>query len=160
MCRFIFHQYGKQIGNGITVLITAIMIIKESKDRCSNIHISANELCKVLQQQVDIYQWSQNWKIGGGQIVSSVSELSSNWTHPSCVEQNCCFSFGHGIQVTQLSLYHRGMEKSKWLMKLINQAGFSPWVLFCTLLFSSICSFSSFPFLNLCISVFVFYFCL
>lgn len=32
---------------------------------------------------------------------------------------------GLGIQSTQLSLFHMGMEKPNWLMKMFTQAGFS-----------------------------------
>lgn len=107
-------------------LMEAVTTLTNSNKRWSNIYISSHKFLMAIQGQEEIYFWRHSKRINEikHQLVL-INNPQINLIHHSWNKIATALA-GHGIKGNQLSLYHRGVEKPKWLMKLINQAGFNP----------------------------------
>lgn len=102
----------------------ALEKISELNGRCSNIFISSNEFYKLLQGNEDLVQWhSSNYINEIRQRISYLTDPQIDLIHHSW-NKIAILLANQGIKATQLSLYHQGMEKPKWLVKVIHQTRF------------------------------------
>lgn len=93
--------------------------------RCSDIYISSAGLWRNIHNVAEHISWLQQ------DFIMDVKLLLQQLGHPHIdlipYQWNCIATglAGHGLQLMQLSLFHRGTEKPNWLMKSFSRAAFS-----------------------------------
>lgn len=108
--------------------------------RCSNIFISSKELWDLIHHNAKTMQWwsynqiheTKLWLARLFNFQIDLIQHSSNKIVANLANQ--------GIKVGHLSLYHQGMEKAKWIMRIVHQMCFS-FLFFCVFLLLCFCVF-------------------
>lgn len=105
-------------------LIVALKIVKEMGERCSNIYISSRDLREVLHRSDISYHWRHsNCIYENRQLIILLNKPHIDLIHQSW-NKIIAALVGQEIKTIRLSLFHQGMEKPKWLMKMIDKVGF------------------------------------
>ncbi|XP_039132528.1 uncharacterized protein LOC120269260 [Dioscorea cayenensis subsp. rotundata] len=109
----------------LKALNLALSYSMEARLRVSNVYISSVELWKALHLLENEVGWRHVHSFLHLRELLQLSNHPSVEVIPHQWNRIAAALAGHSISFPHLSLFHRGLEKPKWLMELISHAGFS-----------------------------------
>lgn len=96
-----------------------------ARNRCSHIYINSDDIWKAILHTDDLIHWRQKDAFDSLKAKLNILNNPKIDLIPHHWNRIATALAAHGINSAHLSLFHLGMERPFWLMKLINQSGFS-----------------------------------
>ncbi|XP_039142228.1 uncharacterized protein LOC120279366 [Dioscorea cayenensis subsp. rotundata] len=109
----------------LKALCWALDYIIISRECCSNIFISSEDLWMKICSNEGLISWRQDRSLDCLRRLLLQLNQPRIDAIPHYWNRVAAALAGHGMHASQLSLFHMGLEKPKWLMKLSHQAGFA-----------------------------------
>lgn len=107
-------------------LTVALKTVREMGRRCSSIYISSKDFWEVLHGLANHFHWmhSNCFKETKQELNllhnPKIHLIQNSWNKVAATLAE------KGIQASRLSLFHQSVERPRWLMKKITQAGLHP----------------------------------
>lgn len=97
--------------------------IGEMNSRCLNIYNSSRELWEVIQRNENLLQWRSSNTVNetrhrlSSLLNPQIDLIQHSWNRFAALLAS------QGIKARHLSLFYQGMEKPKWIMKMVSHLG-------------------------------------